>query len=109
MIHEDSEGQWLWAEPDHDPLTEPSWEDREIRSLTPEDPSPTPPTTPKKTKKVWCKKTPTSSTNSPSMDVSHPKISILGCEILFECIYPSSDYSENFPDFSGNCSHFLQS
>ena len=32
--------------------------------------------------------------------VSHPKISILGCEHLFEYICSSSLYFENYPDFT---------
>ena len=31
--------------------------------------------------------------------LSHPKISILGCEYIFQYNYPSSEYSENFTDF----------
>ena len=53
------------------PLTEPAWEDWKIHNLTPEDPSPAPPTTPKKTKKAWRKKkTSSSTTGSPGMDES---------------------------------------
>ena len=77
LIHEDNEGEELYAEPDredwkiHKPSTEPAWEDWEIHSLTPEDPSPTPPTTPKKTKNVCHKKRMlTSSTTSPGKDES---------------------------------------
>jgi hypothetical protein len=40
-------------------------------------------------------------------NLSHPKISILGCEYLFEYNYSSSEYFENFLDLSSNYSHFL--
>jgi len=33
--------------------------------------------------------------------LSHYKISILGCENIFEYDYPSVVYFENFPKFSG--------
>jgi hypothetical protein len=62
LIHEDHEGQGLWAEPEQ-------FEDWEIHSLTLADPSPTPTTTTKKNKKVWRKKKTSSSlTSSPGMD-----------------------------------------
>ena len=59
LIHEDAEGQGLGAKPTwknweiHSLLMKLSWEDWEIHSFPSEDPSPTPPATPKKTKKVW--------------------------------------------------------
>jgi len=31
---------------------------------------------------------------------------ILDCEYLLECVHPSLGFSENFPDFSWNYSHF---
>jgi hypothetical protein len=37
------------------------------------------------------------------------KYLILGCEYLLKCINPSLGFPKNFPDFSGNYSHFLVS
>ena len=77
LIHEDNKGQGLRAEPGwedweiHYPSTKLAWEVWEIHNLTPEDSSPTPPTTPKKTKNVCHKKRMlTSSTTSPGNDES---------------------------------------
>ena len=51
-------------------ITSTLWEDLEIIDPTSEDPVPAPPTPPKKTKKVWCKKkkTSTPTTISPGAD-----------------------------------------
>ena len=49
----------------------------------------------------------TPQTNENRRYLSHPKISILGCEYLFEYNYPSFEYFENFPEFSGINSHFF--
>ena len=54
MTHEDNEEEGLYAEPGwedweiHEPPKKPAWDDWEIHNLMPEDPSPAPPTTPKK-------------------------------------------------------------
>ena len=75
LTHEDNEEEGLYAESSwedweiHEPPMKPAWDDWEIHNLMPEDPSPAPPTTPKKTKKVWHKKkTSTSPTTSLGTD-----------------------------------------
>ena len=76
LTHEDNEEEGLYAEPGwedweiHEPPKKPAWDDWEIHNLMPEDPSPAPPTTPKKTKKVWHKKTSSCTATSPGMDDS---------------------------------------